>query len=211
VFFGDFTFLIDENVYEPAEDSLLFAENLPVEKLCRVADVGTGCGILGIVAAKKAREVLAIDVNPYAVCCALENAKLNGVNERITFLQGDLLSSVNPTVKLDAILFNAPYLPVERETASWLEYSWAGGRTGREVIDRFIDEAADHLTPEGQILLMQSSLSDIDKTLQRCSAKGLNSKVIASRGLPFFETILLIKAVWGKNKGIGKNSLPRVR
>jgi release factor glutamine methyltransferase len=201
VFFDDLAFLVDENVYEPAEDSFLFAENLPVEKLCRVADVGTGCGILGIVAAKKAKEVLAIDVNPYAVCCAFENAKLNGVNERITFLRGDLLSSVNPTVKFDLILFNAPYLPVERETASWLEYSWAGGRIGREVIDRFIDEAADHLTLEGQIFLMQSSLSDIDKTLQRCSAKGLNSKVIASRGLPFFETIVLMKAVWEK---IGK-------
>jgi release factor glutamine methyltransferase len=200
VFFGNFAFLVDENVYEPAEDSFLFAENLPVEKLGRVADVGTGCGILGIVAAKKAREVLAIDVNPYSVCCALENAKLNGVNERTTFLRGDLFSSVNPVVKFDAILFNAPYLPVERETASWLEYSWAGGRTGREIIDRFIDEAAEHLTPEGQIFLMQSSLSDIDKTLQRCSAKGLNSKVIASRGLPFFETIVLIKAVWEKTR-----------
>jgi release factor glutamine methyltransferase len=210
-FFDDFTFLVDENVYEPAEDSFLFAENLPVEKLCRTADVGTGCGILGIVAAKEAKEVLAIDINPHAVCCALENAKLNGVNEKITFLQGDLLNSVSSTVKFDAILFNAPYLPVERKTASWLEYSWAGGRTGRGVIDRFIDEAADHLAPEGQILLMQSSLSDVDKTLQRCSAKGLNSKVIASRGLPFFETILLIKAVWGKNKGTEKNSLFRVR
>jgi release factor glutamine methyltransferase len=132
---------------------------------------------------------------------------LNGLNERITFLQGDLLSSVNPTVKFDSILFNAPYLPVERETAPWLEHSWAGGKTGRQVIDRFIDEAAEHLTPEGQILLMQSSLSDFDKTLQRFSAKGLNSKVIASRGLSFFETIVLVKAVWGKKEN-RKNSLP---
>ena len=27
-YFGDYVFVIDENVYEPAEDSFLFAENL---------------------------------------------------------------------------------------------------------------------------------------------------------------------------------------
>ena len=63
-FFDDFTFLVDENVYEPAEDSFLFAENLPAKGFCRVADVGTGCGILSIVAAKRAREIVAIDLNP---------------------------------------------------------------------------------------------------------------------------------------------------
>ena len=43
-----------EDVYEPAEDSFLFAENLDVEKGAQVLDVGTGCGILGILAAEKA-------------------------------------------------------------------------------------------------------------------------------------------------------------
>ena len=76
VFFGDYVFLVDENVYEPAEDSFLFAENLDVKEGERVLDVGTGCGILGIIAAKKAGEVVAVDVNPYAVRCAKENARL---------------------------------------------------------------------------------------------------------------------------------------
>ena len=30
VFFGDFVFVVDENVYEPAEDTFLLAENLDV-------------------------------------------------------------------------------------------------------------------------------------------------------------------------------------
>ncbi len=194
-FFDNFTFLVDENVYEPAEDSFLFAENLPVKDFCRVADVGTGCGILSIVAAKRAREIVAIDINPYAVCCARQNAKLNNMINRIIFIQGDLLSSIDQTVKFDLILFNAPYLPTERENNSWLERSWAGGETGRDMIDRFVNEVSEHLSPNGQILLMQSSLSDIAQTERRCVAMGLNPKIIAHRNLPFFETIVLIKVM----------------
>jgi release factor glutamine methyltransferase len=193
VFFDDFTFLVDENVYEPAEDSFLFAENLPAKGFCRVADVGTGCGILSIVAAKRAREIVGIDLNPYAVRCARQNAYLNGMIDKIVFIQGNLLSSIDQNVKFDLILFNAPYLPTERESTSWLERSWAGGETGRDIIDRFISEMEEHLSPNGQILLMQSSLSDIDQTAQRCVAMGLNPKIITRRSLPFFETIVLIK------------------
>src|SRR3972149_4355762 len=74
VYFGDFVFLVDENVYEPSEDSFLFAENLDVKEGERVLDMGTGCGIVGVLAARKACEVVAVDVNPHAVRCARENA-----------------------------------------------------------------------------------------------------------------------------------------
>ncbi len=79
--FGDFIFDVSENVYEPAEDSFLFAENLEVEKGAQVLDVGTGCGILGIFAAEKAALVIAVDLNPYALRCAKENSALNNVRK----------------------------------------------------------------------------------------------------------------------------------
>jgi release factor glutamine methyltransferase len=189
VFFRNFTFFVADNVYEPAEDSFLFAENLPAERSCRIVDVGTGCGILAIVAAKNAEHVLAIDLNPYAIRCARRNAKLNEVMD---FVQGDLLGSVKGYSKFDLILFNAPYLPVQNKDGSWLERSWTGGKSGREVIDRFIDEVLEFLNSKGRILLMQSSLSGVDKTLQRFANQGLNASVVASRSLLFFEEIVLI-------------------
>jgi release factor glutamine methyltransferase len=198
IFFKDFTFFVPDNVYEPAEDSFLFAENLPVERSCRIVDVGTGCGILGIVAAKNAEHVLAIDLNPYAIRCARRNAKLNKVIDKMDFVQGDLLCSVKGYSKFDLILFNAPYLPVQNNDGSWLERSWTGGKSGREVIDRFIDEVLEYLNSKGRILLMQSSLSGVDKTLQRFSNQGLNASVVASRSLPFFEEIVLISVTLSK-------------
>jgi release factor glutamine methyltransferase len=204
VFFKGFTFFVEENVYEPAEDSFLFAENLPVERSTRIVDVGTGCGILAIAAAKNAERVLAVDLNPHAIRCALRNAKLNGVIDKMDFVQGDLLGACKAYGKFDLILFNAPYLPAEGRDRSWLACSWSGGKSGREVIDRFIDQVPEHLSSKGRMLLMQSSLSSVDKTLQRFAVECLDAKVVARQNLPFFEEIALIEVTsrsareWGR-------------
>ena len=81
IHFGDYVFDLYDDVYEPAEDTFLFAENLDVKEGERVLDVGTGCGLLGILAAKKAWNVVAVDLNPYAIRCAKENSDLNGVQQ----------------------------------------------------------------------------------------------------------------------------------
>jgi release factor glutamine methyltransferase len=194
-YFGDYVFVIDENVYEPAEDSFLFAENLAVDAGESVLDMGTGCGILGILAAEKARWVVAADVNPYAVRCAKENALLNNVRGKMAFAQGDLFTWLSQKATFDAILFNAPYLPVGKgEANSWLGRAWAGGATGRQVIDRFIAKAPCHLKRTGRVLLMQSTLASVDETLRRFAECHLNAEVVAERELPFFETVVLIKA-----------------
>jgi release factor glutamine methyltransferase len=195
VFFGDYVFHVTENVYEPAEDSFLFAENLPVATGDRVVDMGTGCGILGVIAATKADEVVAVDINPYAVRCAKENAELNHVAEKMSFVQGDLFSSITAGERFDLVLFNAPYLPSDDEDEdSWLARSWTGGVSGRNVIDRFISGAPKHLEPNGEILLVQSTLSDVEETLSRFAGSRLRAEVVASQILPLFEQIVLIRA-----------------
>jgi release factor glutamine methyltransferase len=194
VYFRDAVFVVDEQVYEPAEDTFLIAENMKVTEDDVVLDVGTGCGILAVLAAEKAKTVLAVDINPHAVKCAMKNAEANGVTEKIEFLQGDLFQPIKQNERFSLILFNSPYLPSEPdEEKSWIGKAWAGGQNGRLVIDRFIVDSPHFLADEGRILLVQSSLSDVDRTIQKFSEMGLRAIVVAQVKVPF-ETIVLVEA-----------------
>jgi release factor glutamine methyltransferase len=194
VFFKNHEFQVDEHVYEPAEDTFLIAEHLKVEEDDVVLDVGTGCGILAVLAAEKAKHVVAVDVNPHAIECASNNAEVNGVEGKIEFRRGDLFQSIKPNEKFSLILFNAPYLPSEPgEENSWLGKAWAGGPDGRMIIDRFIASVSDFLADEGKIQLVQSSLTDVNRTLVVLGEVGLEARVVARVKVPY-ESIVLIEA-----------------
>jgi release factor glutamine methyltransferase len=195
VFFEDYFFLIGENVYEPSEDTYLIAEKISVTTTDVVLDMGTGCGILAIITAKKVKKVVAVDINPHAIKFATKNAEINCIEKKIEFRLGDLFSSIKQGERFSLILFNAPYLPSEvNEEKSWIGKAWAGGPNGREVIDNFIEKVPHFLSSNGKILLVQSSLSDINKTLDMFNRLNLKAKIIAQLKFPF-EKIVLIEAI----------------
>lgn len=194
VYFKGCIFHVLRNVYEPAEDTFLLAENLIVRENDSVLDMGTGCGILAILAAKKAERVVAVDINPYASRCARMNGIMNGVSSRMEVILGDLFGPIREDETFDLILFNAPYLPTERpEIKDWIDYAWSGGETGRDIIDRFINISPRHLNENGRILLVQSTLSNVEKTLRRFEQESLKARIIAEEKAGF-ETITLIQA-----------------
>jgi release factor glutamine methyltransferase len=79
----------------------------------RVADVGTGAGVIGVSIAVAAPQVdvFATDISADAVALARENAALHGVADRVHVLQGDLLEPIPGFV--DVVVANLPYLPAE--------------------------------------------------------------------------------------------------
>ena len=85
----------------------------------RVLDIGTGSGILAIAALKLGAAVAeGVDIDPVAVRTAGENAALNGVQDKLTVLMGDLSDKasgkydiITANIVANAILSLAPAVP----------------------------------------------------------------------------------------------------
>ena len=143
-------------------EAVLKNEGLWHKELPCVADIGTGSGCIAIslTMASPRAKFQAVDISPAALDLARENARALGVEDRIDFIQGDLLEPLDPE-SLDAIVSNPPYvatseyarLPREihdHEPPMALE----GGRDGLSVISRLVQQAATRLK-SGGILLME--------------------------------------------------------
>ena len=191
IFYRGDEFKVHPDVYEPAEDTFLLADNLDVNSGERVLELGTGCGLLAILAAKAGARVVATDINPAVVECARANAAAHGVADHIDFRLGDLFEPVAGE-RFDLVIFNPPYLPTEPEEAldEPLNRAWEAGPDGRRIIDRFLCELPNHLTPNGRVLFVQSSLANISKTIRVLETRGFRVNILQKK-LPFEELFLL--------------------
>lgn len=179
------------NVYEPAEDTFLLVENLDIKRSDDVLEIGTGTGLVAVYAAQRSRNVVATDINDYALQCAVKNTITNRTYN-VELRKGNLFEPVKDE-KFDLILFNTPYLPTgeDEKIDEELNAAWDGGSEGRDTIDQFLNELKDHLKPNGRVQLVQSSLSDNEKTLAKLEELGFDAEITASAKC-FFEEIVVI-------------------
>jgi release factor glutamine methyltransferase len=189
-----------EDVYEPSEDSELASEMISdylseieenKDKL-NVLDLGTATGILGIFAAAnmKAGKVTFADINPKAVKLAEINARGNRGSEdvELSFVETDLFSKIHSD-KYDLMIFNAPYLRSE-ENRKMDDRRWSGGKEGVELSIRFLESSVLHLKKDGRIILVLSSLSNIELLKENMDRLGLKTFKELKKHY-FFEDILV--------------------
>ena len=190
---GKFEIETDDLVYIPSDDTFLLAENLEIKEGQSVLEIGTGSGLVSMYASLLTDDVTATDINYNALELAEKNFKLNNINT-IKLEFGDLFEPVKDK-KFDVILFNTPYLPTDSDDIinDDLNYAFDGGLDGRKVIDRFINEVSNHLNDKGIVQIIQSSLSDNDRTLHMFDRNGFIAEIAASEKF-FFEEIVLINA-----------------
>lgn len=179
------------NVYEPAEDSFLMSdllkEKIPTllkkNKNLKFLEIGSGSGInletvfsLGI----KKENIFSCDVNTDAV----KQCKKLGFN----CIVSNLFSNIKE--KYDVIVFNPPYLPVDKNEPENSRINTTAGKKGNEIIIRFLKQAKSRLNLQGKIFLITSSLSE------KINFKnfGYKSKKIADLKL-FFEKLFLWECV----------------
>jgi len=78
-------------------------EQFPVDGNRNILDVGTGKGRFAIYFAKKGCKVTALDISEEMLGIARQNAKKEGVADRITFVLGDAEDLSNITQKYDVV------------------------------------------------------------------------------------------------------------
>jgi len=170
-------------IYTPREDSYLIENQ--VKKYAKdksFLDIGTGSGILAFAAQSSgAKSVLATDINQESV---------NSVNKikipSIQAVQSDLFSNIKG--KFDLITFNPPYLPQDKNEDEKSALITTGGKLGDELILRFLNDARSHLAPNGNILLLLSSLTPRERILPALKNKHLNHEIIDRQKL-FMESL----------------------
>lgn len=165
-------------IYFPEEDSYFFSEVLKNEiKNINISclEIGIGSGIqLETLREIGIKKIVGIDINKDAV----EHCKKLGFNCIIS----NLFSNIKD--KFDLIIFNPPYLPEDKKEDKESQLSTTGGKKGSELINEFVIQAKNHLTKNGKVFLLTSSLT-----------KGINwqdwkKKKIAEKKL-FFEKICI--------------------
>jgi len=169
----------DRKIYMPSAATRLIAENLHEIDGLRVLDLGTGSGVLAILASKLgARNVVATDVSDRAIKIAKRNAEINGVE--IDFRVGDLFNPVRGEL-FDLIICNPPMTPSPIQLR---RFTW-GGIDGRLILDRVIDEAPSHLRRNGRLILPVISLVGIGRTYQALLGRGFIPKILDYQVHPF--------------------------
>lgn len=161
----------------------------------RIADIGCGSGCIAIAIARERPQAtfLAIDRSPSALAVARENAAAHGVDERITFLHGNLLDPlVARGEKLDLVVSNPPYVvdaDIEELAPEVKEHeprmALSGGADGLATIARLIEGVGAVLDP-GCVVVMEIGKDQDQKVAERVHAAGLDLLRIASdlAGIP---------------------------
>ena len=131
---------------------------LPLSMQGNVLDLGSGCGIIGLAAAKLgSNSVLMVDKISEECELARKNLALHGLKGRI--MLNDYFQDIPEFVKkpFDWILSNPPELPSKEQ---W-DIRECGGKTGWEHVDRVLEIAKDGLKQSGRLMLYVLNLLGI--------------------------------------------------
>lgn len=97
-------------------DSLLLAQFLDAPRRARIADLGSGCGTLGLLlcASDPDCAVTGVELDGRAHALALENIERNRLQGRLTSVLGDVraVRTLLPAGSFSCVISNPPYFPV---------------------------------------------------------------------------------------------------
>jgi ribosomal protein L3 glutamine methyltransferase len=145
-----------EDHEDDEEDASLIGDPAAVRS---VLDLCTGSGCLAILASRNFPNAAidAVDISKDALEVAARNVGDYGLQDRLTLHRGDLFKPLGSR-RYDLIISNPPYVDAQgmaglpRECRAEPKLAFDGGADGLDIVRRILDEAGQHLTPQGGLL-----------------------------------------------------------
>ncbi len=113
-------------------------------------DLGCGCGIQSLLAARHSAKVTATDINPRALALTRINAALNGITN-IEILEGSYFEPVNEK-KFDLIVANLPYVITPKSHFKYRDVDQPGDGS----IRKWLQEIPQYLKEGGYAQLLMN-------------------------------------------------------
>lgn len=158
---------ITPDIFPPSCIAPLIAESVRISPGEKAIDIGTGSGILAIIAAKMGGIVSATDTSIDAIRAAKRNAELNNVD--VKFVSGAYFAGLGE--KFDVIIAN---LPQEIVPASYLKAigpklsrTIDGGKMGNKRVLRFLELAKAHMHEGTRIYLPVYTATEYALTIRK--------------------------------------------
>jgi ribosomal protein L3 glutamine methyltransferase len=137
-----------------------FAPWLDGRHVERALDLCTGSGCIGIAMAEYHPhwQVDIVDISEEALSLARENIAFQHVGDRVEAIRSDLFDALADR-RYDLIVSNPPYVTEDEYAALPGEYSHepklglTSGEDGLDICLRILDQAADHLSEDGLLIV----------------------------------------------------------
>jgi release factor glutamine methyltransferase len=165
-FFG-MDFIVNESVFIPRPETEILVQTAletineqPInDDSIRMLDLctGSGCIAISLTKIKQKCRIFASDISEEALNIAKENAAMNGVSDRVSFIVSDLFKDIKG--KFDIIISNPPYVAqcefktLQKEVLREPLMALDGGKDGLDFYRRIFTEAPRYLNDGGYLMV----------------------------------------------------------
>jgi tRNA1(Val) A37 N6-methylase TrmN6 len=163
--------------YRFSIDAVLLSQFVTVKPGDRVVDLGTGCGIIGLILLlmRPVRTVFGLEIQPGLADLAVRNAVLNGFQNRMRVIVGDIRHPPLTPGKADLVVCNPPY---RKSLSGRINPDSEKAIARHEImvsLGEIIRTASAILRPKGRLAMIYPAVRLVD-TLSEMRLIGLEPK-----------------------------------
>ncbi len=205
-FFGE-KYIVDENCLIPRSDTEILVEKaieiLPKNAFFADFCTGSGCIAISVLAHRQDCSAFAFEISRPALSLAKKNAALNGVSDRISFFEADVLRELHVQAEekgiYDAILSNPPYIrtavinTLSEEVKKEPRIALDGGEDGL-LFYRTILKKHSHLLKKNGFVLFEIGYDQGSEISALAKENGFSAEII--KDLSSCDRVALLKKAY---------------